>query len=132
VRSKTSGTRAAPSVWSSTRPDDAFSSAHVPDSARALHNQEALNDLTKGRAELAPALRKLKGAYADRAWTNDQAREYAQHGLCRRLLIKVHMVETVFELLPPKSSGVHSASRFSARFINRFMDHSSAANLQHA
>lgn len=28
-------------------------------------SHEALDDLTKGRAELAPALRKLKGAYDD-------------------------------------------------------------------
>jgi hypothetical protein len=64
-------------------------------------SQEALDDLTKGRAELAPELRKLKAAYAGRAWANEKAKEYAQHGLCRRLSIMVHMVETVFELLPP-------------------------------
>jgi hypothetical protein len=57
--------------------------------------------LTHGLAELPPALRKLKAAYAGRAFVNEQAKEYAQHGLCRRLSSMVHMVETVFELLPP-------------------------------
>lgn len=63
--------------------------------------KEALDELTKGRAELQPALRKLKAAYAGRTYAKDQAREYAQHGLCRRLSAMVHAIETVFELLPP-------------------------------
>jgi len=61
-------------------------------------SQETLDELTKGIAELPPALRKLKAA--GRAFANDQAREHAQHGLCRRLSTMVHMVQTVFELLP--------------------------------
>lgn len=64
-------------------------------------SQEALEDLTKGRAELAPALRKSKASYAGRAWTNEKAKEYAQHGLCRRLSTMTQMVDTVFEILPP-------------------------------
>jgi hypothetical protein len=64
-------------------------------------SKEATEDLTKERAELQPALRKLKVAYAGRTYTNEQAREYAQHGLCRRLSTMVQMVDTVFEVLPP-------------------------------
>jgi hypothetical protein len=73
-------------------------------------SQETLDDLTKGHAELAPALRKLKAAYAGRAWTNDQAREYAQHGLCRRVSSMVHMIDTVFELLPPELDAIPETS----------------------
>lgn len=69
-------------------------------------SQEALDELAKERAELPPALRKLKAAYAGRAWANEKAKEYAQHGLCRRLSIMVHMLETVFELLPPDQDAI--------------------------
>jgi hypothetical protein len=69
-------------------------------------SQQALDELTLGRAELPPALRKLKAAFAGRTYANDQAREYAQHGLCRRLSSMVHMVETVFELLPPGQDSI--------------------------
>jgi hypothetical protein len=67
-------------------------------------SQETLDELTKGIAELPPALRKLKAA--GRAFANDQAREHAQHGLCRRLSTMVHMVQTVFELLPPDQGSI--------------------------
>ncbi|MET4719487.1 hypothetical protein ABIF63_003593 [Bradyrhizobium japonicum] len=69
-------------------------------------SQEALDDLKNGLAELPPQLRKLKASYASRAYGNDQAREYAQHGLSRRLSTMVQMVETVFELLPPELEDV--------------------------
>jgi hypothetical protein len=69
-------------------------------------SQEALDELTQGLAELPPQLRSVKAAYAGRAFANDQAREHAQHGLCRRLSTMVHMVQTVFELLPPAQESI--------------------------
>ncbi|WP_340672379.1 hypothetical protein [Bradyrhizobium ottawaense] len=72
----------------------------------AYFSQEALDELTQGLAELPTRLRSLKAAYAGRAFTNDQAREHAQHGLCRRLSTLVHMAQTVFELLPPAQESI--------------------------
>lgn len=69
-------------------------------------SKEAIDELTKGLAELPPALRKLKAAYAGRAYANDQAKEFAQHGLCRRLSTMVHMIQNVFELLPPDRNSI--------------------------
>jgi len=69
-------------------------------------SKEALDDLTNGLTELPPQLRKLKAGFFDLALTNDRAREYVQHGLSRRLSTMVHMVQTVFELLPPAQESV--------------------------
>ena len=69
-------------------------------------SKEALDDSTNGLTELPPQLRKLKAGFFDLALTNDRAREYVQHGLSRRLSTMVHMVQTVFELLPPAQESV--------------------------
>jgi hypothetical protein len=69
-------------------------------------SQEALDEFTRDLVELPPQLRSLKAAYAGRSFANDQAWEHAHHGLCRRLSTMVHMVQTVFELLPPAQESI--------------------------
>ncbi|MCG6205849.1 hypothetical protein LPW26_14450 [Rhodopseudomonas sp. HC1] len=64
-------------------------------------NQEAVDDLHNGLADLPRALLDLREAYAMREYKEGLAREHAQHGLCRRLATMVHSVQTVFQILPP-------------------------------
>jgi hypothetical protein len=69
-------------------------------------NQQALDELTAGLAELPPRLRELKNGCAGLVLANERAREYLQHGLSRRLSTMVHAVQTVFELLPPAQESI--------------------------
>jgi hypothetical protein len=73
-------------------------------------SNEALEELTAGLAGLPPQLRTLKAGCSGLALANDKAREYLQHGLSRRLSTMVHMVQTVFELLPPAQDSVPEAA----------------------
>ena len=44
-------------------------------------------------------------SYLEREFANDRAKEFVQHGLCRRLRLMTRCIVKVFEMLPPDSDG---------------------------
>lgn len=50
----------------------------------------------------------LSEAVIFREYANDRAREYAHHGLARRLKILITCISNVYELLPPSLDGIPS------------------------
>ena len=44
--------------------------------------------------------------YLKKEFTNEKAKEFVRHGLCRRLGLMVRCIEKIFEVLPPESEEV--------------------------
>jgi hypothetical protein len=65
-------------------------------------SDEQLKELAQGYRKVRPGFEELMTAYVYRQWSNPGAREYATHGLSRRLSIMVRCIDNVFTLLPPE------------------------------
>jgi hypothetical protein len=62
---------------------------------------EAIADLLKGRGEAHDQKAKLEERLLRRTYHHARAKEFAEHGLLRRLSTMVHCIDVVFDRLPP-------------------------------
>ena len=67
---------------------------------------QQVDDLQNGQAELRHDCTELQVQISTRTFEKPAAREYADHGLSRRLGTMVRCVDCVFELLPPDRSDI--------------------------
>ena len=65
------------------------------------YTQEQLNDLRNAYLNLQERRDALVERYVGTPFRTDKSREYAHHGLSRRLRVLVHCIERVFARLPP-------------------------------
>ena len=70
------------------------------------YSVDGLRELEKRFLELREGSNDLILRYLERKFVNSKAREFAQHGLCRRLRLMLRCIEKVFEILPPDTQEV--------------------------
>lgn len=65
-------------------------------------SKEALQELKEGEAAVAAKAQGLKESLIARKYKTARAKEFAEHGLCRRLDSLARAIEVVFGMLPPE------------------------------
>lgn len=70
------------------------------------YSDEDLQQLEKQYVGLEGRCNDLISRYLEREFTNERAKEFIRHGLCRRLRLMTRCIAKVFEILPPESCEV--------------------------
>jgi hypothetical protein len=81
-------------------------------------SKEALEKLRHEHRQIEYKYHKLLFKYAALPLTNRRAREFAVHGVCRRLRLIVRCIDNVFSIVPPNREGIPTASEISDLTIN--------------
>lgn len=63
---------------------------------------EVVEQLHSNKSELHNKLHRLRESYIRHSFTNERAREFANHGFCRRVGMLIRSIDVVFEQLPPE------------------------------
>ena len=70
------------------------------------YSEDGLQELEKKFLDLREKNNDLLLHFLERKYVNNKAREFVQHGLCRRLRLMIRCIEKVFEVLPPDTQDV--------------------------
>ena len=73
------------------------------------YSDEGLQGLEDEFVGLQGNCNDLIAEYLEKEFTNEKAKEFVRHGLCRRLSLMTRCVEKVFEALPPDNEEAPSA-----------------------
>lgn len=80
---------------------------HVVQSGlKVSYSDEDLDHLEQQYVGLQGRCNDLISKYLEREFTNERAKEFIRHGLCRRLRLMTRCIAKVFEILPPESCEV--------------------------
>ena len=66
-----------------------------------LFSHEDLQNLEEEYLEVFGKYNRILLSYSTRSFNNARAKEYAQHGISRRLKTLVRCIENIFDILPP-------------------------------
>ena len=66
-----------------------------------IYSNESRQELWDQFVGLEGKCNKLITEYSEKEFRNEEAKNYVQHGLCRRLSLMTRCIEKVFEVLPP-------------------------------
>ena len=81
-------------------------------------SKEVLEKLRHERRLIEHKYHKLLFSYSTLPLANRRAREFALHGVCRRLKLVVRCIENVFSIVPPDRDGIPTVSEISDLTIN--------------
>ena len=73
------------------------------------YSEEDLEKLAEQYSGLEGRCNDVISSYLEREFTNDRAKEFIHHGLCRRLRLMTRCIVKVFDMLPPERREVPDA-----------------------
>jgi|SRR5215471_11584505 hypothetical protein len=73
-----------------------------------IYDQDLLRRLNIESRRVTMLYAELTARYLGRKYASERGREYATHGFCRRMGVLIHVVNRIFEVLPPEREDIPS------------------------
>jgi hypothetical protein len=80
--------------------------------------QQSIENMAADFAAISGRRDEVLDAFLSRAYAVPRAKEFAEHGVSRRLMTMTHCIEKVFNALPPEREGLPSKDELSEAVVN--------------